>query len=410
MIYIDKNLSEKEILQYVMDNNIIDLTYVQEQIENVKRNELLEKHTYQIYQGKDGKWYTYLPDEKKGRVLRKRNSERDIQSVVVEYWREQSENFTIREVFTEWNDRQLHLENIKKSTHLRNEQTFERHYKEFGNRKIRSVSQEQWEDFLQEEIAGHKITAKAFGNLRGITKGFLKRAKNRKLISFTADDIFESLDISKKTFKSIKKKDEEDAFQIDEYYQIVEFLSDKNNYTIHNLAILMMFVTGLRVGELVSLKYSDIDINVIHVYRTETRYQDENGKYVYAIADAPKTEAGVRDVPIPKDYQWIVKALRKINPFTEWIFTYKNERITTQAIRKRLYRLCIKLNIKPKSPHKARKTYASILIEAGVPEYIVRRIMGHTDSLTTEKYYHRKIDFNDTEIRLVSQIPAFMVK
>lgn len=31
----------------------------------VKREEYLKRHIYDIYKGKDGKWYTYLPDETK---------------------------------------------------------------------------------------------------------------------------------------------------------------------------------------------------------------------------------------------------------------------------------------------------------------------------------------------------------
>ena len=38
---------------------MIDMSYVQEQIEMNKRKELLEKHPYEIWEGKDGKWYTY---------------------------------------------------------------------------------------------------------------------------------------------------------------------------------------------------------------------------------------------------------------------------------------------------------------------------------------------------------------
>lgn len=62
--------NNEELLKYAVDNGMIDLSCVQEQIEMNKRKELLEKHPYKIWEGKDGKWYTYLPDGE-GRKLKK---------------------------------------------------------------------------------------------------------------------------------------------------------------------------------------------------------------------------------------------------------------------------------------------------------------------------------------------------
>ena len=57
-----------EILRFIISNGMINLSDVQNSMEAMKRKELLDKHPYKIWEGKDGKWYTYLPDEKKGRV------------------------------------------------------------------------------------------------------------------------------------------------------------------------------------------------------------------------------------------------------------------------------------------------------------------------------------------------------
>ena len=52
-----------ELLKYAVENGMIDLSYVQEVIEMKKRKELLEKHRFKIWEGKVGRWYTFLPDE-----------------------------------------------------------------------------------------------------------------------------------------------------------------------------------------------------------------------------------------------------------------------------------------------------------------------------------------------------------
>lgn len=182
-------------MQYAVENGMIDLAYVQEQIEMNKRKELLAKHPYRIWEGKDGKWRTYLPDKEKNRKLVKRNTEQSIEDVVAEYWKVQLENPTIREVFTEWNDRRLELKKISDSTHLRNEQIFNRHFSEFGKRKIKSVDQEDIEEFLEEQIPEYNLTSKAFSNLKTITRGFLKRARKRKLIDFNVEELFQEMDV-----------------------------------------------------------------------------------------------------------------------------------------------------------------------------------------------------------------------
>ena len=135
---------------------------VQEQVFAMQRKELLSKHPYKIWQGKDGKWRSYLPDEKKGRRLINRSSQKDVENEIIKYWKTQEENPKIKEVFQEWNDRRLELKKISEATHLRNKQIFNRHYKEFGEERIKSIEPEEIEEFLEEQIPEYNLTAKAF--------------------------------------------------------------------------------------------------------------------------------------------------------------------------------------------------------------------------------------------------------
>lgn len=96
-----------------------------------KKQELLNKHPYKVWEGSNGKWYTYLPDEEKGRVLKKRSSKKDIEDIVVIYWDEAINSPTIKDIFYEWNDYRLELNKISKSSHTRLEQVFKKHYSEF---------------------------------------------------------------------------------------------------------------------------------------------------------------------------------------------------------------------------------------------------------------------------------------
>lgn len=103
---------------------MIDLSYMQEQIEMNKRKELLKKHPYKIWKGKDGKWRRYLSEENSERRMIKRNSLEAVESVVIEHIREQINNPTIEDVFNEWNDRRVELGKISKPTQERNRQVW----------------------------------------------------------------------------------------------------------------------------------------------------------------------------------------------------------------------------------------------------------------------------------------------
>lgn len=180
---------------------------------------------------------------------------------------------------------------------------------------------------------------------------------------------------------------------------------------MRNLGILVMLLTGIRVGELVTLRNEEVDGTVIRIRRTETRYRDDaTGKDVYEVKDFPKTAAGLRTVVLPPDYAWVAKRLKMQNPFDEYIFYENGKRLTTNCIRQRMYRVCKQLNIYPKSPHKARKTYGSILLDNNIDHRFITDQMGHTDLLCSEKHYHRNRRNIDRKSQILGGIPEFQAK
>ena len=143
------------------------------------------------------------------------------------------------------------------------------------------------------------------------------------MIDWIPDVLFQDLDTSESEFKRVIKEDKEEVFDEEEFPIFMNALMEKPD--LRNLGILLMFITGIRVGELVALKFSDFDGNSIKIQRTETRTINDEGKTEYRIKNFPKTEAGVRTVVIPEDYSWIYKRLKMCNPFEEYVFFDKGE-------------------------------------------------------------------------------------
>ena len=379
-------MNNEELLKYAIENDMIDLSYVQEQIEMNKRSELLEKHPYKIYQGKDGKWYTYLPTDN-GRIFKKRSTKEGIENLVVEYWKERETNPTINDIFKEWITYKISRKEISESTKGRYERQYKQCFAEFGKRNIKSVLEYDIEDFLLSSISNHNLTRKGFSNLRTLIFGIFRLAKKKHYINYSITEIVNDIEISRKSFRKVIKEDDEQVFMIDEIPKITGYL--EQNQDVLNLGILLLFKTGLRIGELAALKNCDIRGNVIHVNRTEICYEEENGNRVYDVRDFPKTEAGIRDVVIPSNCQWILKKIKLLNPFGEFVFMNDGERIRTYVFRNRLSTVCKHAKVKQKSPHKIRKTYGSILLDDGLAESLIVSQMGHTNIKTTKEHYYK---------------------
>lgn len=393
-------------LKYLIDSGIIDILNIQSIIEMKKKQELLNNHPYKIWCGSNGKWYTYLPDEEKGRILKKRNTKKDIEDVVIFYWNETTNSPTIEEVFNEWNDYRLELKKISKSSHTRLQQVFKRHYSEFGKKRIKNITENEFIEFLERQIPEHSLSAKAFASLKTITKGILKRAKRKELISYNAEDVLSQLDISNNEFNKIIKEDYEEVFNEQETQITIKYLKD--NLDIRNSAILLMFITGTRIGEIVALKPEDINIekNTIKIKRTETRYK-ENNKTIYEVKLFPKTQSGNREIVVPSSYQWLLRNLKAYSENKEWVFMEKNKRLTTLLIRKRVYKMCKDTNIYKKSPHKIRATYDTILLDANLDKRFIKDQMGHSDITTSEKYYHRNRKSLEKKSEIINSISEF---
>ena len=72
-----------------------------------------------------------------------------------------------------------------------------------GKRRIRDVGSDEFADFLEEQIAECNLTAKAFSNLKSVTRGMLKRAKKRKLIAWSPEEMIQDLDTSGSSIKKM---------------------------------------------------------------------------------------------------------------------------------------------------------------------------------------------------------------
>lgn len=388
-------LTEREALKYALDNGIIDIDTIQTKIEMNERKKFLEKHESKVWQSTDGKWYTYLPSIN-GRKLIKRNNEKSLNDAIIDFYKTEENDPTIKDVFVMWSDDKLRYGEIQKQTYDRYCCDYNKFFSDFGNKKIRYVDELTLEDFCKSQIRDKELTSKGWSNLRLLVVAIFKYAKRRGYTKFDVVNFIQYMELPKTIFRHTKRIASDNIFTEKEMTDIVNYCMKKP--TLSNMAVLFASYTGMRVGEIVALKWEDIQQDIIYVHRTQVTYKDKDEKYVHTVKDSAKTDAGNREVVIIPQLRVVLKRIKAINPFTEYVFESQGKTILKNTICKNLHIICDNLGIKRRGVHTLRKTFITHMINANVEESIILEQVGHTNIDTSKAYYY----YNDKMIDYMS--------
>ncbi|MDF2884161.1 MAG: site-specific recombinase, phage integrase family [Clostridiaceae bacterium] len=170
--------------------------------------------------------------------------------------------------------------------------------------------------------------------------------------------------------------------------------------------ILLDLGTGLRQGELLALKWKNIDMEnmELHVERSlkKVKIIESDGKFKHkTILQTPKSKSSVRIVPIPSTLKSILQGqalqqkkdkLKVGESYVKSDFVFTTESgntINVKNLFKSYKNLLIKASIPHKKFHALRHTYATNLFEREVPLKTVSKLLGHSDiSITANIYTH----------------------
>ena len=285
---------------------------------------------------------------------------------------------------------------------------------------------------LVNDLAEKGLSKKTLGQVRMAAKQIFELAIVNRVLDYnpaTAVTI-------PKTAKPPKQREA----LTDEQIRWVQETTDSKAY----IPAMIMLYCGLRRGEVMALRWSDIDFTsrVIKVRRT---VEMVNGQPVEK--DGGKSDAAVRDVPIP---DILMDCLRRVEPAPSKRGTILYPRITARTTGElhtdkswsRMWKSFMEdINIlhgdfsfyryKPKSkldsrgvpcvietftPHQLRHTYATLLYEAGVDVLMAQKLLGHSKPETTLNIYthlremHREIEVTKLNAYLNSDISQIIVK
>ena len=153
--------------------------------------------------------------------------------------------------------------------------------------------------------------------------------------------------------------------------------------------IVLCLYTGLRIGELLALTWSDIDLTdgTLSVQKSCHYGKTDNGKFGRC-TEPPKTPASRRTIPIPKQIRSMLKTIKKRSESAYVVANGPNP-ISVRSYQRSFALLLKKLKIPHKGFHSLRHTFATRALECGMDVKTLSEILGHKNAtVTLNRYVH----------------------
>lgn len=396
-----------------------------------KETKILETYPIRLWNAKDKTTNAdicraYVPDSSKPknrRLIQAKDRKHLEKKILDDYYKNVDNRLVFANYFANW------LINYKSK--LVQPPTIQRNYDDYrkyiqgtaiDKMKITEIKRLDIKNCLNDAINKHHLTRKALNNVKSIFNGLFAYAIDAEDITVnpTVNLKIENTNIKAETVKDAVTE----VFNEQELDILTEYLYKhyKDYRPVITLAVLLNFQLGLRVGELCTIKKSDINLEKckIHIDRMERSYRPislvdgkiiEN-KTVHVVTDGQTKKNSNRIIDLSDEAVLIIKeAIRiqkELSIKSEYLFADdKGEHIIRQRINDCLRFYCKKISLDAKSSHKIRKTVLSNLFAKGFDFEEVMQLAGHRNKSTTLKYYLFSVRLkDDRQLRLTQALAS----
>jgi len=389
------------------------------------RESILKQHKSPITQNqKNQRWYTRLPN---GRQVVKTKRE-DLDDALFAYYvnlpevrqelgqlmtlsthinpvlKEASmptDNRTLKTIYPQW--LKLRCKEVGQNT-LADDLSYWKKYvvnSDIANIPLNQLRRSQLKAWSCEVVSKYGMKKKYFANVKRTLNSLLDFAVDEEIIEI---NYLRDIRINKNLYRPATLKEENEEVFTEEEQELI-MKEAENDSTEHNsalpLGICILFLTGLRVGELCVLRNCDISGKYLYVRRMLIENQSETGdgslvRNGYKIVDHAKSSAGLRKIYLTtraREYLAEIKALNKKNGYPcadqDLIFQRKQGMCNQRVFDSRLKKYCKPghLNLPfAKSCHDIRRSYITHLFDLELNIDSIRRKAGHENIEMTMKY------------------------
>lgn len=383
-----------------------------------KEKRVLQKHKYAITQHPTtGYWQTYITLETGKRKLCRKKDKVALYDDLFDFYFPAPITTTIQTLYPIW---LLHKEKVtaRSTTIYRIDKDWCRFYSndpvsaKMISKDISSLGKDEILEWMCYLIDKYDMTQKAYNNMSIIPRAIFTYAYDNDLLDVNT---FAKVKIPSPLFRrTFKPESETQVFTREEQINLCDTAINEYYCGHHNIYLFhvpLIFLTGLRIGEVIALKWTDIknDHLLIHnsLMRDLERTEDGWCTATYNVHDSLKKNAPPRKVPLTQETKNLLEEIKKhymrLGDTPTYIFEKNGKLASEGALGEMWKRLCRKIKILPRSPHKGRKTFISTLIDYRLPIHFVSKVSGHADEQTTLKHYCYDLQTQDELMEKMSQ-------
>ena len=216
-------------------------------------------------------------------------------------------------------------------------------------------------DRLESKHQSKGLSAKTVRNIHQIISSAMKLAQEQKLISTNPADGCALPRLEHREMQTLPVE------------QLQSFLREARDSGVFELYYLEL-ATGLRRGELLGLKWEDIDLE-----RGDLRVRRQIARINGEVVEAPlKTKNAYRTLPLAEDTIGVLEAQRKKTGSSQWVFpSTTGGPISPDSVLHMLHRVLKRAGLPRVRFHDLRHTFATLALQNGVDVNTVSGMLGH---------------------------------
>lgn len=285
---------------------------------------------------------------------------------------------TVKELFDEWLSA-IKLR-VKPSTYANYRMKVDKHIlPEFGGLRYDSMTFQMLNSFVQKKL-DVGLSAKYVSDIIIVFKTIAKYAAKVHGFRNILTDV---------TLPKVHRKEKPLLTNVQQM-RLCKYLLKHQSPTA--LCILLSLYTGLRVGEVCGLMWSDIyfEKSILTVRRTVQRIGADANK-TRIITDTPKSRTSRREIPIPRFLLKLLRDSRSID--NHYLLSNSEIVIEPRTLQRRFKSILKKADLPSVSYHSLRHTFATNCLQAGFDVKTLSEILGHASVETTlNRYVHTSME------------------
>ena len=207
--------------------------------------------------------------------------------------------------------------------------------------------------------------------------------------------------IRNKSYKSVQALDRQEQQKLEDYIL--------NNKKFYHYGVLVSLYTGIRIGELLSLKWDKVNTKDKVIYIETTTCKISQNHKTIDLVDLPKTNSSMRQIPItPYLNKMLIELKNYQQNKSEYVISKSlGKKIDVRTYQASFERLLKKLNIKHYGFHSLRHTFATRLLENNVDIKTISELLGHSSpSITLNRYVHSNLQNKIKALQILTKKSA----